>query len=81
MNSSLILDRDFGEIGMAQKVLIALQPDNKGVPADTTIHMKAMGGSIHIELRSSGDLASFLRTIDDLLLYLQAAEGVAKERL
>lgn len=78
MRSSVTIKRDYGDNGLAKKVLKALQPDNRDVPANTTISMNVAGGSLHIEVKSTGDLPSFLRTIDDLLLCLQAAEGAAK---
>jgi hypothetical protein len=78
MISSITIKRDYGDKGLAKKVLKALQPDNREVPLNTTISMNVAGGSLSIEIKSTGNLPSFLRTIDDLLLCLQAAEGAAK---
>jgi tRNA threonylcarbamoyladenosine modification (KEOPS) complex Pcc1 subunit len=78
MRSSITIKRDYGGNGLAKKVLKALQPDNREVPVNTTIKMNVEGGSLLIEIKSTGNLPSFLRTVDDLLLCLQAAEGAAK---
>jgi tRNA threonylcarbamoyladenosine modification (KEOPS) complex Pcc1 subunit len=78
MRSSITIKRDYGDNDLAKKILKALQPDNKEVPINTTISMRVAGGFLLIEVKSTADLPSFLRTIDDLLLCLQAAEGAAK---
>jgi hypothetical protein len=78
MRSNITIKRDYGNNALARKVLKALQPDNREVPANTTISMNVTGGSLLIDVKSTGNLPSFLRTIDDLLLCLQTAEGAAK---
>jgi tRNA threonylcarbamoyladenosine modification (KEOPS) complex Pcc1 subunit len=76
--SEIIIKRDYGSNSFAKKVLRAIQPDNKGVPAGTSIAMKVSGGFLIIKVSSTGGLMSFLRTVDDLLLCIQVAEGATK---
>jgi hypothetical protein len=78
LRSEITIKRDYGSSSLAGKVLKAVQPDNKGVPADTSIEMKVSGGSLLIRVSSTGELPSFLRTVDDLLLCIQVAEGATK---
>ncbi|MBM5805410.1 MAG: hypothetical protein FJZ49_05035 [Candidatus Verstraetearchaeota archaeon] len=78
MRSEITIKRDYGSRSLAGKVLRAVQPDNKGVPADTSIEMKVSGSSLLIKISSTGALPSFLRTVDDLLLCIQVAEGATK---
>jgi len=78
LRSEIIIKGNYGSNPLAEKVLKAVQPDNKGVPEDTSIEMKVSGGSLLIKVSSTGELPSFLRTVDDLLLCIQVAEGATK---
>jgi len=78
LRSEITIKRDYESNSLADNVLKAVQPDNKGVPADTSIEMKVSGGSLLIKVSSTGELPSFLRTVDDLLLCIQVAEGATK---
>jgi hypothetical protein len=40
--------------------------------------MSSENGRLVVEVESSSGLSSFLRTVDDLLLCIQAAEGAIK---
>lgn len=76
--SKITIQRDYGDSSLARKVLEAVQPDNKELPADTTIDMRIAGTSLHVAVKSTADLPSFLRTVDDLLTCIQVAESAAK---
>jgi hypothetical protein len=78
LRSEITIKRDYGSRSLAGKVLRAVQPDNKGAPAGTSIEMKVSGDSLLIKVSSTGGLPSFLRTVDDLLLCIQVAEGATK---
>lgn len=77
MRSEISIRRDYSSPKMASSVLKAVAPDNKDAPADTSIEMRADGSALLILITSEADLPSFLRTLDDLLLCIQAAEKVA----
>jgi hypothetical protein len=74
----ITIQRDYVDSSLARKVLEAVRPDNEGAPAGTTIEMRVAGTSLLVVVRSDADLPSFLRTVDDLLTCMQAAEGAAK---
>ena len=78
MRSHIEIKREYGDGASAECVMKALLPDNRGVPADTKIVMHVKGSALIAEVSSNGDLSSFLRTVDDLLLCLQAAEGALR---
>jgi hypothetical protein len=78
MRSRIEIRREYSDVGSAERVMRALLPDNKGVPSGTKIEMRAEGTALIMEVSSDCDLPSFLRTVDDLLLCLQAAEGALK---
>lgn len=78
MRSHIEIKREYSDGASAERVIRALLPDNRGVPADTKIAMHAEGSTLIVEVSSNGDLPSFLRTVDDLLLCLQAAEGALR---
>jgi hypothetical protein len=78
MRSHIEIKREYSDGASAERVIRALLPDNRGVPADTKIAMHAEGSVLIMEVSSNGDLPSFLRTVDDLLLCLQAAEGALR---
>lgn len=75
MRSRIEIRREYGDRASPGRVMRALLPDNRGAPSGTRITMRTDGPSLIIEVSSDGDLPSFLRTVDDLLLCLQAAEG------
>ncbi|MDI9608919.1 MAG: KEOPS complex subunit Pcc1 [Candidatus Verstraetearchaeota archaeon] len=68
------MEREYDSHVTAETVMQAVLPDNKGTPADTEIEISASGGKLIIRIASSGDLQSFLRTVDDLLFCIQTAE-------
>ena len=78
MRSRIVIHREYGGATSPKRVMKALLPDNSGAPKGTIISMRTEGKALIIEVSSDGDLQSFLRTIDDLLLCLQAAEGALK---
>jgi hypothetical protein len=78
MRSRIEMKRAYGDAASVERVMKALLPDNRGVPAGTKIAMHAEGSTLIIEVSSDCDLPSFLRTVDDLLLCLQAAEGALR---
>lgn len=78
MRSEITFSRDYGSGSLAENVLNSIKPDNKELPAGTSIKMKVSGNSLIIKVFSTGGLSSFLRTIDDLLLCIQVAEGATK---
>jgi len=78
MRSHIEIKREYSDGASAEHVIRALLPDNREVPADTKIAMHAEGSTLIVEVSSNGDLPSFLRTVDDLLLCLQAAEGALR---
>jgi tRNA threonylcarbamoyladenosine modification (KEOPS) complex Pcc1 subunit len=78
LRSEITISRDYGSDSLAENVLSSIQPDNKGLPAGTSIKMKVSGNFLIIRVLSTGGLPSFLRTIDDLLLCIQVAEGATK---
>lgn len=75
MKSQITIDRDYPSSTVAGKVLASMQPDNREVPADTTIEMTVVDKAIRVVVTSTGSLPSFLRTVDDLLTCVQAAEA------
>jgi tRNA threonylcarbamoyladenosine modification (KEOPS) complex Pcc1 subunit len=75
MRASIEIKREFSDALSAERVMKALLPDNKGVPKGTKIKMRTDGSDLVIEVSSSDELPSFLRTVDDILLCLQVAEG------
>lgn len=77
MRSVISIRREYPSPKMASSVLRAVAPDNKEVPGDTGIEMSADGSALLVRIISSADLPSFLRTLDDLLLCIQAAEKAA----
>lgn len=78
MKSHIEIKREYSDGSSAERVMKALLPDNSGVPADTKIAMRVERSALIVEVSSNGDLPSFLRTVDDLLLCLQAAEGALR---
>lgn len=78
MKSRMEIHREYEDATSPKRVMKALLPDNAGAPEGTRIDMRAEGRELIIEVSSDGNLQSFLRTIDDLLLCLQAAEAALK---
>lgn len=78
MRSRIEIRREYGDSKSPERVMKALAPDNSGAPKDTLITVRAEANELVIEVSSDGDIQSFLRTVDDLLLCLQAAEGALK---
>jgi len=78
MRSRIEIRREYGDCESPKRVMGALLPDNRGAPKRTRIEMHPEGESLVIVVSSDGVLQSFLRTVDDLLLCLQAAEGALK---
>ncbi|MDD1764453.1 MAG: CTAG/PCC1 family protein [Candidatus Methanomethyliaceae archaeon] len=78
MRSEITISRDYGSNSLAENVRSSIKPDNKELPAGTSIKMKVSGNFLLIKVFSTGGLPSFLRTIDDLLLCIQVAEGATK---
>ncbi len=74
MRSEITIERDYGSDQTAETVLRAVSPDNRGAPVGTAIAISVSGGKLIIRIVSSGDLQSFLRTVDDLLFCIQTAE-------
>ncbi|MGQ9759362.1 MAG: KEOPS complex subunit Pcc1 [Candidatus Methanomethylicaceae archaeon] len=66
--------RVYASVVVAESIKNSLQPDNIGAPAGTSIELRLDGTSLIIKVVSKQDLPSFLRTVDDLLTCLQAAE-------
>lgn len=64
---------------MAKSIEKAIRPDNKETPPDTKIKLKTFNSSLMIKIISTADLPSFLRTVDDLLICINAAEKTLKE--
>ncbi len=77
MRSEMSIRREYASQRIAISILKAVSPDNKGAPGDTKIEMRAEGNSLLVKIVSDAALPSFLRTVDDLLLCLQAAEKAA----
>jgi hypothetical protein len=77
MTSEISIRRDYASPRIATGVLRAVSPDNKDAPCDTKIEMRTEGCTLLVRIVSDADLPSFLRTVDDLLLCLQAAERAA----
>jgi len=77
MRSEISIRREYASPRIATGVLMAVSPDNKDAPRDTKIEMRAEGSTLLVTITSEADLPSFLRTVDDLLLCLQAAEKAA----
>jgi len=78
MRSSVTINRDYPTGSIAKKVLDAVRPDNRDVPPGTTIEMDVVDNAIHIVVAFTGSLPSFLRTVDDLLICIQAAEAAIR---
>lgn len=78
MRASIRIEREYSDGESAVQVMSALSPDNREAPQGTMIKMRTEGKTLVVEVDSEGDLPSFLRTVDDLLLCLQAAEGALK---
>jgi tRNA threonylcarbamoyladenosine modification (KEOPS) complex Pcc1 subunit len=78
MKSKIEIRREYDDDASPKRVMKAMAPDNSGAPKDTSIAMRAEGNELIIEVSSGGNLQSFLRTVDDLLLCIQAAEGAIK---
>jgi hypothetical protein len=78
LKSSIEIHREYEDEASPERVMKALLPDNSGAPKGTRIEMRTEGKELIIGVSSNGDLQSFLRTVDDLLLCLQAAEGALK---
>jgi hypothetical protein len=78
VKSRIDIRREYGDATSPKQVMRALLPDNSGAPKGTKISMRTEGKALIIEVSSDGNLQSFLRTVDDLLLCLQAAEGALK---
>ncbi len=77
MRSEISIRCEYASPRIAVGVLMAVSPDNKDAPRDTKIEMRAEGRALLVNIASDADLPSFLRTVDDLLLCLQAAEKAA----
>ena len=74
MNTKLILTRNYPSASVAEKIIMAVRPDNNGLPEGTAIQMQVVRTALQIRVTSNGSLPSFLRTIDDLLSCIQVAE-------
>ncbi|MBC7120701.1 MAG: hypothetical protein H5T33_03865 [Candidatus Methanosuratus sp.] len=74
MRSEILIERDYESRETAETVMRAVLPDNREAPADTEIKISISGKRLLIKIISSGDLPSFLRTVDDLLFCIQTAE-------
>ncbi|MCS7097593.1 MAG: KEOPS complex subunit Pcc1 [Candidatus Methanomethyliaceae archaeon] len=64
---------------MAKSIEEAIRPDNEEVPPDTKIELGLSNSSLIIRITSTADIPSFIRTIDDLLVCINAAEKTLRE--
>ncbi|MCX8181618.1 MAG: KEOPS complex subunit Pcc1 [Candidatus Methanomethyliaceae archaeon] len=79
MLTEILIRRNYSSSSVAESIKNSIQPDNINIPRDTTIELKLYKTSLMIKVSSKDDLASFLRTVDDLLICLQAAETTIHE--
>ncbi len=77
--AEILIRRDYPSSSVAESIKNSLQPDNIDVPVGTTIELILDKTSLLIKVSSKDDIASFLRTVDDLLTCLQAAETTLHE--
>lgn len=76
MRLELVIEKKLPSREIARAIKEAVEPDNREVPSDTRIELKLMGSSLIIKVNSTADVPSFLRTVDDLLVCINAAERV-----
>lgn len=62
------------EASAARSIATSLMADNKAAPAPLTIESRAIGKRVTSTITGAQDIESLLRTIDDLLLCLIAAD-------
>jgi tRNA threonylcarbamoyladenosine modification (KEOPS) complex Pcc1 subunit len=74
MKTEIAITREYATASAAERIMKAVQPDNRGVPDGTAIQMNVSGTSLLITITSTDPLQSFLRTVDDLLFCIQVAE-------
>ncbi|MEM2057781.1 MAG: KEOPS complex subunit Pcc1 [Thermoproteota archaeon] len=78
MLTEILIRRSYSS-SVAEAIKNSLQPDNINVPSATTIELNLEKDSLLIKVSSKDDIASFLRTVDDILICLQAAETTIHE--
>ncbi|MDH5811533.1 MAG: KEOPS complex subunit Pcc1 [Candidatus Methanomethylicaceae archaeon] len=79
MLTEILIRRSYSSSSVAEAIKNSLQPDNINVPSATTIELNLEKDSLLIKVSSKDDIASFLRTVDDILICLQAAETTIHE--
>lgn len=79
MPFEISIRRYYSSATVAESIKNSLQPDNIGAPPGTSIELNLDGSSLIIKVYSKEDLPSFLRTLDDLLICLQAAETTIED--
>ncbi|MGC8936265.1 MAG: KEOPS complex subunit Pcc1 [Candidatus Methanomethylicaceae archaeon] len=75
----ILIRRSYASSEVAESIKNSLQPDNIDAPSGTSIELSLNDSSLVIKASSKEDLPSFLRTVDDLLTCLQAAESTVRE--
>ncbi|MCQ5362376.1 MAG: hypothetical protein NO515_03380 [Candidatus Methanomethylicia archaeon] len=79
MLTEILIRREYPSSSVAESIKNSLQPDNIDAPVGTTIELILDKTSLLIKVSSKDDIPSFLRTVDDLLVCLQAAETTLHE--
>lgn len=79
MHLRLVIEKRLSSREIARAIKEAIQPDNKEAPANTEIELELLESCLKIKISSTADIPSFLRTIDDLLVCINAAEKVLNE--
>ncbi len=75
----ILIRRFYKSPAIVNSIKNSLQPDNIDAPSGTSIELVLDKKSLLIKVKSKDDLPSFLRTVDDLLTCLQAAETTINE--
>lgn len=79
MLAEILIRRFYPSSAVAESIKNSLQPDNIDIPSGTIIELLLDKTTLLIKVSSMGDLPSFLRTVDDILTCLQAAETTINE--
>ncbi|MDH5806497.1 MAG: KEOPS complex subunit Pcc1 [Candidatus Methanomethylicaceae archaeon] len=79
MRLNLVIEKKLSSKEIAKIIKEAIQPDNKEAPTNTEIKLELFEYSLIIKIDSTADIPSFLRTIDDLLACINAAERALNE--
>lgn len=79
MRLKLVIEKKLLSKEIARAIKEAIHPDNKEAPTNTEIELELLESSLIIKINSTADVPSFLRTIDDLLVCINAAERALNE--